>query len=564
MQIIDTSILIIGSGGAGLRCAIELYEQGLTDIIVVGDRKFDDAHTILAAGGINAALATIDEQDTPQVHAIDTYLEGCRIGNPKLIEFLAKHAPEAIEDLLRFGANFHQEQDGRLTQRFFGAHTYRRTVFHGDTTGAEILRVLVNKANQLNIPKLEQLYIFKLLSKNGRAQGILGVKNNQFIKINAKITVIATGGYSNIYIRSSSRNKENFGEGIALAADIGAQTGDMEMVQFHPTGMVSPPSHVGSLVTEAVRGEGGILRNVKGKRFMKDYAPDKMELATRDVVARAIYQEILNGNGTDHEAVYLDISKRPKQYIKDKLPQMYKQFLELQDLDISLKPMEVAPTAHYTMGGIKFDAKTMQTNIKNLYATGECTMGLHGANRLGGNSLAEILVFGKRLGQVLANAEMPKKTSNDEQIADYLLDTNGTVDSRKELEYIRKQMWNKAGIIRNEKELKYILNKLDYLQEKIDQNGILPSHKLANSIIKQTRLRSAIKLAKITVSAALAREESRGAHFRSDFVKTRKPFRGSFIFQGAKMTFEKAPTPGTSMKQALTKFSQTTNYVHLE
>lgn len=564
MQTLKTNVLIIGAGGAGLRCAIELFQNGLEDVLVVGDRKFDDAHTTLAAGGINAAMGSLDPEDSSMIHTLDTYLEGANIADPAKVHLLCKQAVDAIFDLHHYGAKFHRESDGKITQRFFGAHTYRRTVFHGDQTGAEIMRVLVHKANQLEVPHLEDTYIFKLLEKNGRVQGAIGVSNNQFVKIEARITVLATGGFSNIYARSSSRNKENFGEGVFLAHQAGAKVGDMELVQFHPTGMVEPKSHEGWLVTEAVRGEGGILRNVKGERFMKNYSPEKMELSTRDIVARAIFMEIKKGNGTDKGAVFLDISKRPKKYILEKLPNMYKMFKELQDLDISLKPMQVAPTAHYTMGGVDFDSKTLKTNIKNLYAIGECTMGVHGGNRLGGNSLAEILVFGKQLGKLIANSSMPKRYANKEQIDNNLLSTGGTAVSTKELAYIRKKMWEKVGIIRNEKDMQYMLNKLQFITEKVEKQGVVPSKNLTTSIINQTRLKSTLKLAELITIGAIERKESRAAHYRNDYLEQEKKYKGSFIFTNDEIKFRKAKRPGPKLAHALKEFNPTTNYVHLE
>jgi len=367
-------ILIIGTGGAGLTLAITLFEKGKKDILLVGDSDFRHAHTEVAEGGINAAFGNMDnEPDTPLVHAIDTFLEGAQIANPNMVEALAIKAPLAIKRLQELGADFHKEKNGIISQRYFGAHTYRRTVFKGDITGFEIIRVLSDRVEKYKIPHIDGLYICKLIVKNQKICGAIGIKNNRFVVLNANTVVLATGGYSNVFLRSTQRKTEGYGDGISMAFEEGARVGDMEMIQFHPTGLLFPKELAGELVTEAVRGEGGILYNKFGERFMKKYDPKKMELSTRDVVARSNYSEIQSGRGSPRGGVYLDITSRSKRFLLEKLPKMYKMLKKYNNIDISKKPMEVAPTTHYSMGGIFVNDKTYETTIKNLYAIGECT-----------------------------------------------------------------------------------------------------------------------------------------------------------------------------------------------
>ena len=355
-------------------------------------------------------LVLMDPEDNWMVHASDTLREGEFIADYEKVEVLCKNAPDLIKELVNWGARFHREKDGRLTQRFFGAHTYRRTVFYGDWTGQEIVRVLMEQVNQRKIKVIDNVYITKLLKKSdnngagdgdaGQVNGALGVdiENKEFVRFKCKSLMLAAGGYTRVYPVSSSRLFENYGEGVALAYEAGADLVDMEMVQFHPTGMVWPEKAVGLLATEAIRGEGGILLNSKGERFMKNYDPERMELAPRDVVARANYNEIISGRGTEHGGVWLDVTHLRKEVIQDRLPTMYQQFMELDGIDISKEKMEVAPTAHYSMGGVVADIKC-RTQIKGLFAVGEVISQIHGANRLGGNSLLDTMAFGKIAGE---------------------------------------------------------------------------------------------------------------------------------------------------------------------
>src|ERR687894_665272 len=421
-------VLIIGGGSAGLRAAIEAHDAG-SQVLIVSRCRRGDPHTVLARGGINAALGTMDPQDNWMIHAADTLSEGLFIADYDKVEVLCTSAPDALAELVNWGARFHREPDGRLTQRFFGAHTYRRTCFYGDWTGKEIIRVLMKQVRLRKIKFVDNVYITKLLKstdiektegaqEKGKEQEILGamgiyLKRKKIIIFRAKCIILATGGYTRVYPVSSSRIFENCGDGVALAYEVGVDLVDMEMVQFHPTGMVWPKKAIGTLATEAIRGEGGILLNSKGERFMKNYYPQRMELGPRDVVARSIYNEIMSGRGTRHGGVLLDVTHLPKAKIMERLPSMYDQFKRIAGVNISKEKMEVAPTAHYSMGGVKVDLKC-QTNVRGLFAIGEVAGQVHGANRLGGNSLLGTVVFGKIAGREAATkvARERKRTAN--------------------------------------------------------------------------------------------------------------------------------------------------------
>src|ERR687892_2808585 len=408
-------VLIVGGGSAGLRAAIEAHDAG-ANVLIISKSKSSDPHTTLARGGINAALGTMDLEDSWVVHAADTIREGEFLADYERVEILCKNAPDAINELVGWGARFHREKDGRLTQRFFGAHTYRRTVFYEDWTGQEIIRVLMEQVNQRKIKIIDNVCITKLLltsdsdggdddldrerpsSATGTAttrveeqvvneeeenaiKGAFGVnlENKEFVTFECKSLILAAGGYTRVYSVSSSRIFENYGEGVALAYEAGVDLVDMEMVQFHPTGMVWPEKALGTLATEAIRGEGGILLNSNGERFMKNYYPERMELGPRDIVARANYNEIANGRGTKHGGVWLDVTHLPKEKILDRLPTMYEQFKSINGIDISEEKMEVGPTAHYSMGGVAVDIKC-RTKIRGLFAVGEVISQIHGAN----------------------------------------------------------------------------------------------------------------------------------------------------------------------------------------
>lgn len=564
---LSTRVLIIGSGGAGLRCAIALAEAGIKDILIVGDRPLTDPHTVEARGGVNAALATMDSKDSPLIHAVDTMREGALLSNPALVETLTREAPQAIQDLIDWGAQFHKEPDGRLTQRFFGAHSYRRTVFSGDQTGKEIIRVLAKKVQEHNVPFLEHVYISDLIVEDGTVHGAVGVNSKgSLVSIAASQIVLATGGYANLFRRSSSRPGESYGDGLGLALRAGASIGDMEMVQFHPTGLVWPDKHAGMLVTEAMRAEGAHLLNGQKERFMRRYDPKRMELSTRDIVARANYLEIQAGQGSPRGGVYLDISHRPLRYLKDRLPKMLEIAKKYNRIDLSKEPLEVAPTAHYSMGGIYFKPRDYSTGVKGLYAIGECTMGVHGANRLGGNSLAEILVFGKLVGEYLSGKEgsVPKKLRTSVEHQKH----QGYLNAEDILDDLRLLLWNNVGIVREAAALANAQRRIQTLWYQVHELGLKSDKDKASHIKNSTRLTTALLIAEAITTGALLREESRGAHARSDFKETDREWQKNILFsldQGVLVQSEtKIPQPSVALQKALKKVSATQTYGHLE
>ena len=522
-----TNILVIGCGGAGLRAAIEIKCQGL-DVKIVGKRPRTDAHTVLAAGGINAAFGNVDHEDSWEQHFIDTYLEGYGINDPMQIEIMAKESPSLVEEIDNWGANFAKLDNGKIDQRYFGAHKYRRTCYSGDFTGYSILNTLLKKTEALNIPIFDSQYVTELLVKEGVCFGAMSFdtfssKRNIFL---ADAVILCTGGHTRLWKKSSSRKNENTGDGYHLALKAGCELIDMEMVQFHPSGMVLPEDIAGTLVTEAVRGEGGMLFNNKGERFMINYDKKRMELSARDIVAMANYTEITEGRGTSNGAVYLDISHKDKEFIMQKIPNIYRQFMETQMLDISEEPMEVAPTAHYSMGGISLNARDHATNVKGLFAAGEVAGGLHGANRLGGNSLAEILIFGKQAGIASVNYSKKLNTQirSEEVIKKAHHNINKFLKNGEEiaihLEHnLRNIMWEYCGVVKNNelltiglKKIRAIKNKLKNLDVKIDEYN-------CKDLVFALDLESALISSEATILSALERKESRGAHQRNDYPK---------------------------------------------
>ena len=525
-----TDVLIIGSGGAGLRAAIEVKKAGL-DVCILGKRPKDDSHTVLAAGGINAAFGTIDIDDSWEQHFIDTFLEGYGIGDPSKIEIMAKEATSHVKEIDDWGANLVKLSDGKLDQRFFGAHKYRRTCYSGDFTGRSILKTLLKKAELLKIPIHDNQYVSEILVKENVCFGAMSfnVTTAERTIHLADAVIICAGGHTRIWKKSSSRKNENTGDGFFLGLKAGCKLIDMEMVQFHPSGMVLPLEIEGTLVTEAVRGEGGKLFNNKGERFMKNYDRERMELSTRDKVAIANYTEISEGRGTINGGVYLDISHKSKEFIIEKLPSIYKKFLETQSLDISKEPMEVAPTAHYSMGGILVNPLDSSTSTKGLFAAGEVAGGLHGANRLGGNSLAEILIFGKRAG--IASAKYSKELKNQirsNKIIDAAhnninkLIKNGTEQVSLLQEELRLIMWEYCGVIKNEKLLSDGLKKLLEIKKLINNIDVKIDESNCKDLPLVFDLQSSLLSAEATMKSALVREESRGAHQRSDFKELNK------------------------------------------
>ena len=523
------NVLVIGSGGAGLRAAIGAHEKGC-EVMVIGKRVRNDAHTTLAAGGINAALGNVDPKDDWVHHFVDTYQDGYFIADPEIVETLVKESPDRVNELVDWGASFAVNDEGKLDQRFFGAHTYRRTCYAGDYTGRVILTTLLDKVSELGINIKDMMYVANLLvsEKNGQKQcfGALAfdiVTGERCVYL-ADSIILAAGGHTRIWRRSSSRRDENTGDSMRLALNAGCQLSDMEMVQFHPTGMVHPESLAGTLVTEAVRGEGGILTNSNGERFMENYDKTRMELSTRDRVALANYSEIIEGRGTDNEGVLLDISHLGKEKIMEKLPRMYRQFMESQMLDISKSPMEVAPTAHYSMGGVVVDPKTQSTRVLGLYAAGECTAGLHGANRLGGNSLAELLVFGKIAGEEAADFSdslelqiRDKSTIVEANNELDLLTSEGENLARPLQRKVRDIMWKYCGVVRSGDGLKIGLKKLEKVRKASNEIDVRPSAEGYIDLALALDLLGSIESAEATIRSALLREESRGAHQRTDY-----------------------------------------------
>ncbi len=540
-------VIVIGGGSAGIRAAIEAHDNGSL-VLLISKSKQGDPHTVLARGGINAALGIMDPKDNWMIHASDTLIEGEHIADYERVEILCKNAPDAIHELVNWGARFHREEDGRLTQRFFGAHTYRRTVFYEDWTGDEIIRVLMQQVNERKIDIMDNVYITKLLLKDdienveghpnsipSKIKGAIGIdiKEKQLLKFNCKSLILASGGYTRVYSISSSRNYEHYGEGIELAYEVGVDLVDMEMVQFHPTGMVWPENALGTLATEAIRGEGGILLNSKNERFMKTYYPERMELGPRDVVARAIYNEIVEGRGTIHKGVWLDVTHLPLEKILDRLPTMYKQFKDIAGVDISQEKMEVGPTAHYSMGGLLVDINC-KTKVEGLFAAGEVISQIHGANRLGGNSLLDTLVFGKIAGREASifakQLQIPQEDSPLESEVegvdvqkfenDLILVLDEPLSFRKEIQDLMDQV---AGIVRRATNLQKGLEKILTLKDKFySQIRILSKNELNNdncikNLIMTLEVRSSLVVCEAIIRSAFMRKESRGAHFRSDF-----------------------------------------------
>jgi succinate dehydrogenase / fumarate reductase, flavoprotein subunit len=492
---------------------------------VVGKRARADSHTVLAAGGINAPLGTADPEDSWQQHAADTLAEGYFLGDWRAVELLTREAPRAIDELERWGADFARDEDGRLAQRFFGAHRYRRTCFAGDYTGRAILRALLGRADELGVPILEDAYVTRLLVSGGVCFGAFGfsIPSGERYALYADAVVLAAGGHTRIFRRSSSRRDENTGDAFALALRAGCELQDMEMVQFHPTGMTWPEELAGTLVTEAVRGEGGRLYNALGERFMERYDPDRLELSTRDRVAHANYTEIAEGRGTDRGGVLLDVSHRGRDAIRARLPRMYKQFLDHQLLDISRNPMDVAPTAHYSMGGLVVEPVTHATNVEGLFAAGEAVAGVHGANRLGGNSLLECVVFGRRAGEGAADyserLSMQLRDRNQLREASDEIDAmlgSGEEFARPLQRTLRDEMWAGCGVVRTAKGLERTLQRVAEVEEASARLEVRPDVEGHVELAHAFDLRSSLLSARATLVSALERRESRGAHRRSD------------------------------------------------
>ena len=521
----EHDVLIIGAGGAGLRAAIEALSKGAS-VGVVCKSLLGKAHTVMAEGGIAAAMANVDAADGWKPHFRDTMRGGKYLNNWRMAQLHAQEAPDRVRELEQWGALFDRTDSGAVLQRAFGGHTYKRLCHVGDRTGLEMIRTLQDRGVQLGFDVYMECTVTRLLTDAGRVAGAFGYwrENGRFIVFKAKSIVIATGGIGKAW-PVTSNSWEYTGDGMTLAYEAGAELMDMEFVQFHPTGMVWPPGVQGLLVTEAVRGEGGILRNKLGERFMEKYDPKRMELSTRDVVARSIYTEVKEGRGTEHGGAYLDISHKPAEYVKKKLPSMYHQFKELADVDITKGPMEVGPTCHYVMGGIRVEAETAQSTLPGLFAAGEAAAGLHGSNRLGGNSLSDLLVFGRRAG--LAAADHAKRVSHagvsEAQIAEAekeLLAPFSNPNSESPYAVhrdLQKVMQSLVGIFRTEEDLKKAFAELEQLKARAAKASVEGSRLFNPGWHLARELKSMLTVSEAVALSALARTESRGAHSRIDY-----------------------------------------------
>jgi succinate dehydrogenase / fumarate reductase flavoprotein subunit len=551
-------VVVVGAGGAGLRAAIEAHERGARTAIVCKS-LLGKAHTVMAEGGIAASMGNVWSDDNWKVHFRDTMRGGKMLNNWRMAQLHAQEAPDRVFELEEWGAVFDRTDDGRILQRDFGGHRYARLAHVGDRTGLELIRTLQNRAVGERIDVFMECTVLRLLTDSpaasGRMAGVFGYwrESGTFLCLSAPSVILATGGIGKSY-QVTSNSWEYTGDGHALALEAGAELMDMEFVQFHPTGMVWPPSVKGILVTEGVRGDGGVLRNSEGRRFMFDYIPEVFasetadteeeadrwyddkknarrppELLPRDEVARAINSEIKAGRGSPHGGVFLDIaSRKPAAVIQRRLPSMYHQFKELADVDITKEAMEVGPTCHYVMGGIRVDADTAGATVPGLFAAGECAAGMHGSNRLGGNSLGDLLVFGRRAGQYAAEyaAALPKKkrpTTDPAQVDNIITEALApferdplhnpyTVHTR-----LQQMMQELVGIIRKEDELKKALDELEDLRREAARAGVEGHRQFNPGWHLALDLRNMIRVSECIATAALARRESRGGHTRDDY-----------------------------------------------
>ncbi len=542
-ELYQCDVLIIGSGGAGCRAAIEVSEYDIEPLIVSKGLSFKSGCTGMAEGGYNAAFGFVDSEDDQEIHYQDTLKGGGFLNDPELVRILVEEAPDRLIDLENYGALFDRQKSGILDQRPFGGQTYRRTCYQGDRTGHEIMTALKEEVMRREIETLDEVMITSLiLDENEKSvQGALGIslKDTKLICFNARSTILASGGAGHIYPVTSNTLQKG-GDGFSMAWDAGVELIDMEQVQFHPTGMVWPESRRGILVTEAVRGEGGILLNRDGERFMKRYDP-QMELATRDVVARAIYTEIREGRGTDNGGVYLDVTHLPEEVIKEKLETMFLQFSDV-GVDIRKEPMEVAPTAHHFMGGVRIDV-WCRTNLKNLFAAGEVTGGVHGANRLGGNALADTQVFGRRAGIAAAKNALKKDFKLNRanvEIQEYIV-KNRVKDGDVKPSQIKKElhdtMWEKVAIIRNERSLRSAISIIKSLIAKLDAMDVPDGRRFNKYLQEALEIENMLKTALIVTRSALIRKESRGSHFREDYPMRLDEWKKSIVLSKNKKPF---------------------------
>jgi succinate dehydrogenase / fumarate reductase flavoprotein subunit len=562
----EHDVLVIGAGGAGLRAAAEASAAGAR-VAVISKSLLGKAHTVMAEGGIAAALANVDERDSWRVHFADTMRGGQYLNSWRMAELHAKEAPACVRELEAWGAVFDRTPDGRILQRNFGGHRYPRLAHVGDRTGLEMIRTLQDHDIHLGMDVFMEYTVVTLLKDGARIAGAFGYdrERGRFHVFRAKAVVLATGGIGRAY-KITSNSWEYTGDGHSLAYHAGAALMDMEFVQFHPTGMIWPPSVRGILVTEGVRGEGGVLRNKDGRRFMFDDIPaayanqtadtdeegwrytqgDKNarrppELLTRDHVARCIRREVKEGRGSPHGGVFLDIAwikeriPNAAEHIKRKLPSMYHQFKQLADIDITQEPMEVGPTTHYMMGGVRVDPDSQMSDVPGLFAAGECGAGLHGANRLGGNSLSDLLVFGRRAGQYAAlyANENSLGAVNPDEVA--LAEKHALAPFERDngegpyaVQYaLQDMMQDLVGIVRQEKEMSQALDLIQQLKVRAERVGVTGNREYNPGWHTAIDLNNLLTVSEMVAKAALERQESRGAHFRDDYPSKDNNF-GSF------------------------------------
>jgi succinate dehydrogenase / fumarate reductase, flavoprotein subunit len=553
----EYDVLVIGAGGAGLRAAIEASAAGVS-VGLICKSLLGKAHTVMAEGGMAAAMGNVDDRDSWRVHFADTMRGGQYLNNPRMAELHAKEAPARVRELEAWGAVFDRTKDGRILQRNFGGHRYPRLAHVGDRTGLEMIRTLQDHGIHQGIDFHMETTILTLLKDGDRCVGAFAYdrERGRFRIFHAKAVVLATGGIGRAF-QITSNSWEYTGDGHSLAYHAGAALMDMEFVQFHPTGMVWPPSVKGILVTEGVRGEGGVLRNKDGRRFMFDDIPanykgqtadneeegwrytqgDKTarrppELLTRDHVARCIRREVKEGRGSPHGGVFLDISwikeKLPNaaEHIKKKLPSMYHQFKQLADIDITKEPMEIGPTTHYMMGGVEVDADSQMSTVPGLFAAGECGAGLHGANRLGGNSLSDLVVFGRRAGEYAAkfakeNGAGKIDQAQVDEVAKMALgpfDRGAAGENPFAVQHeLQEMMQDLVGIVRVENEMESALGEIAKLKARAVKAGISGNREYNGGWHTALDLDNLLTVSEVITRAAIERKESRGAHFRDDF-----------------------------------------------
>jgi succinate dehydrogenase / fumarate reductase flavoprotein subunit len=590
-QTFEHDVLIVGAGGAGLRAAIEASAAGVK-VGVITKSLLGKAHTVMAEGGIAAAMGNVDDRDNWRVHFSDTMRGGQYLNNPRMAELHAKEAPDRVRELEAWGAVFDRTQDGRILQRNFGGHKYPRLAHVGDRTGLEMIRTLQDHGIHQGIDVHMECTVITLLKSGGRIAGAFCYERERgrYKLFRAKAVVLATGGIGRAF-KITSNSWEYTGDGHSLAYHAGATLMDMEFVQFHPTGMIWPPSVRGLLVTEGVRGEGGILVNNQGKRFMFDDIPanyktqtadnpeegwrytqgDKNsrrppELLTRDHVARCIMREVREGRGSPHGGVFLDISwikeKLPNaaEHIKKKLPSMYHQFKQLGDIDITKEAMEIGPTTHYMMGGVRVDGDTQMSEVPGLFAAGECGAGLHGANRLGGNSLSDLVVFGQRAGEYAAKFAKKNSAADidmaqvDATAREALEPFERTGESPYQVQHdLQDMMQEKVGIVRLEKEMEQALDGILKLRERARHVAVSGNREYNPGWHTALDLPNLLTVAEAVTRAALLRKESRGAHFRDDYPAKDETY-GSFnliVREGkdGEMTVTREPLPPMSDEQ---------------